>query len=90
MDLSAADTDSRAHGRADPHTPAEDAGLQRGDIITAFDGVAVTNMQELANRLKYYKGGETVEMTIQTAPNGAYEEKTVEVTLGLKSEYMQQ
>lgn len=71
-------------------TPAEDAGLQRGDIITAFDGVAVTNMQELANRLKYYKGGETVEMTIQTAPNGAYEEKTVEVTLGLKSEYMQQ
>ena len=71
-------------------TPAEDAGLQRGDIITAFDGVAVTNMQELANRLKYYNGGETVEMTIQTAPNGAYEEKTVEVTLGLKSEYMQQ
>ena len=71
-------------------TPAEDAGLQRGDIITAFDGVAVTNMQELANRLKYYKGGETVEMTIQTAPNRAYEEKTVEVTLGLKSEYMQQ
>ncbi len=71
-------------------TPAEDAGLQRGDIITAFDDVAVTNMQELANRLKYYKGGETVEMTIQTAPNGAYEEKTIKVTLGLKSDYQRQ
>lgn len=71
-------------------TPAEEAGLQRGDIITAFDDMAVTNMQELANRLKYYKGGETVEMTIQTAPNGAYEEKTIQVTLGLKSDYQRQ
>ena len=71
-------------------TPAEEAGLQRGDIITAFDDVAVTNMDELSNRLQYYKGGETVEMTIQTAPNGAYEEKTIEITLGLKSDYMQQ
>lgn len=72
------------------NTPADKAGLQKGDIITAFDDMAVTSMEELANRLKYYKGGETVEMTIQTAPNGAYEEKTIEITLGLKSDYMQQ
>lgn len=71
-------------------TPAEEAGLQRGDIITAFDDVAVTNMNELSARLQYYKGGETVEMTIQTAPNGAYEEKTIEITLGLRSDYVGQ
>lgn len=71
-------------------TPAEEAGLQRGDIITAFDDVAVTDMEELSARLQYYKGGETVEMTIQTAPEGAYVEKTLEITLGLRSDYMQQ
>ena len=46
-------------------------------------------MDELTARLQYYKGGETVEMTIQTAPEGAYVEKTLEITLGLRSEYMQ-
>lgn len=71
-------------------TPAEEAGLQRGDIITAFDDVAVTSMEELSARLQYYKGGETVEMTIQTAPDGAYVEKTIEITLGLRSDYTQQ
>lgn len=71
-------------------TPAEDAGLKRGDIITAFDDTPVTSMEELSARLQYYKGGETVELTIQTAPNGAYEEKTIEITLGLKSDYLQQ
>lgn len=70
-------------------TPAEEAGLQRGDIITAFDDTAVRSMEELTARLQYYKGGETVEMTIQTAPEGAYVEKTLEITLGLRREYMQ-
>lgn len=70
-------------------TPAEEAGLQRGDIITAFDDTAVRSMEELTARLQYYKGGETVEMTIQTAPEGAYVEKTIEITLGLRSDYMQ-
>lgn len=68
-------------------SPAEDAGLQRGDIITSFDDVDVTSMEALRERLEYYKGGETVEMTIQSAANGAYTEKTVSITLGLKSDY---
>ena len=69
--------------------PAEEAGLQKGDIITAFDGVTITSMEDLQNRLQYYSGGETVDMTIQTAAGGAYTEKTVSITLGLKSDYMQ-
>lgn len=68
-------------------SPAEDAGLQKGDIITAFDDVTVTSMEELRSRLQYYKGGETVEMTIQTAADGAYTEKTISITLGLKANY---
>ena len=66
---------------------AAKAGLQVGDIITAFDDVQVTTMDELKDRLQYYKGGETVEMKVQSAANGAYTEKTVSITLGLKSDY---
>ena len=68
-------------------SPAEEAGLEKGDIITAFDDVTVTSMDDLKNRLQYYKGGEAVEMTVQSAAGGAYTEKTVTITLGLKSDY---
>lgn len=68
-------------------SPAEEAGLRKGDIITAFDDVAVTSMEGLRDRLQYYRGGETVEMTIQTAESGAYTEKTISITLGLKNDY---
>lgn len=68
-------------------SPAEEAGLQKGDIITAFDDVAVTSMEGLRERLQYYKGGETVDMTVQSAADGAYTEKTISITLGLKNDY---
>ena len=45
------------------------------------------DLDDLKNRLQYYKGGETVEMTVQSAAGGAYTEKTVTITLGLKSDY---
>lgn len=61
---------------------AEAAGIQKGDIVTAFDGVTVSSREELKNILLYYKAGETVEVTIQRSNNGAYEESTVSVTLG--------
>ena len=44
-------------------------------------------MEGLRDRLQYYRGGETVEMTIQTAESGAYTEKTITITLGLKNDY---
>ncbi len=70
--------------------PADEAGLQKGDIITAFDGIAITSMEELQNRLQYYSGGETVDLTVQSAADGAYTEKTVTITLGLRSDYVSQ
>ena len=32
--------------------------------------------------MKYYKAGETVNMTVQTVENGQYVERTIEITLG--------
>ncbi|MDO4294198.1 MAG: trypsin-like peptidase domain-containing protein [Eubacteriales bacterium] len=59
------------------------AGIQRGDVITQFDGKNVTDIQELKDMIEYYTAGETVSVTVKTpAAGGDYTEKTVNVTLG--------
>jgi serine protease Do len=60
---------------------ADNAGIQKGDIITDFDGVSISSREELKNTLLYYSPGETVEVTIQRSNNGGYEESKVTVTL---------
>lgn len=61
---------------------AEKAGLVKGDIITKFDGMSISDYDDLISSLQYYKAGETVEIVIQRAKeSGGYEEKTLQVTL---------
>ena len=62
-------------------SPAEKAGIKKGDIITAFDGREVASMTVLKERMRYYAAGTTVEITIKSASNG-YEEQNISVTLG--------
>ena len=61
---------------------AEQVGLQKGDIITNFDGTSVSALADLKEQLAYYKTGEQVEITYSTRENGQYAEKTATVTLG--------
>ena len=61
---------------------AERAGLQKGDIITKFDGTSVSALADLKEQVAYYKTGEQVEITYSTQENGQYVEKTATVTLG--------
>lgn len=64
--------------------PGDKAGLQKGDIITAFDGISVKDYNELVRTLQYYKAGETINLTIQRAGrNGGYAEKTISIVLGV-------
>lgn len=63
-------------------TAADDAGLVKGDIITAFDGNSITSMEGLQGILEYYAAGTTVDLTVERASNGGYEKETVSVTLG--------
>jgi len=64
------------------NTAAANAGLTRGDILVEFDGEKVKTMEELASLLEYYQKGTTVNIVImQGSPNG-YQEKTITVTLG--------
>ena len=68
-------------------SPAADAGLQKGDIITKFDGSSVTSMQDLETQLAYYAAGEEVPVTIQRQNGSEYEEQKVTITLGKLSDY---
>ena len=44
--------------------PAEDAGLERGDVITAIDGKLVEGSNELRNRIAATKPGARVTLTV--------------------------
>lgn len=64
---------------------AAKAGLSKGSIITALEGVGVDDMSALKEQLQYYRVGETVKVTVQVpSEKGEYKEQTVEVTLGTK------
>lgn len=43
-------------------TPARDAGLKAGDIITDFDGTRITTMEELLGQLYFKQVGDLVEV----------------------------
>ena len=62
-------------------TGAETAGLVRGNIVVAFDGVTVQNQEELTKQMQYYKAGESVEITIMVNSANGYQQKNVTVTL---------
>ena len=61
-----------------PGTPADDGGLQKGDVITEVDGERVTDGIALIVAIRTHQPGETVEFTIER--DG--EERTVALTLG--------
>ncbi|MGD0985625.1 MAG: trypsin-like peptidase domain-containing protein [Acidimicrobiales bacterium] len=62
-----------------PGTPAYQAGLQAGDVITAFDGHTTPTMSELASLIHKLRPGDRVNVTFESPYGGA---ETVTVTLG--------
>ena len=71
-------------------SPAEDAGLKKGDIITKFDGSSVTSTSGLKETLAYYAAGEEVPVTISRQSGDGYEEQKVTLTLGAAADYQSQ
>ena len=65
-------------------SPAQAAGICKGDIIVKFDGQKVSDGDDLLDKLQYYKSGEKIEAVIARATNGEYEENTIELTLGTR------
>ncbi len=60
---------------------AQLAGLSAKTVITHFDGMRITSISNLKNRLDYYAAGETVTLTVQVYKNNSYAEQTVTVVL---------
>ena len=65
-------------------SPAQEAGICKGDIIVKFDGQKVSDGDDLLDKLQYYKSGEKIEAVIARATNGEYEENTIVLTLGTR------
>ena len=60
-----------------PGTPAEDSGLQEGDVVTAVNGERVTDGIALIVAIRTYQPGETIEFTVLRDGD----EQVVEITL---------
>ena len=61
-----------------PGSSADEAGIQRGDIVTAIDGETVDSMATLAGRIRAHEPDDTVEITVVRGDD----EETLTVTLG--------
>jgi putative serine protease PepD len=61
-------------------SPAADAGLKAGDVITAIDGKAIGSADELTAAISAHQPNDKVTLTIDR--NGTT--KTVDVTLGVR------
>ena len=63
-------------------TPAERAGLKKGDIITYFDGESVETMEELSVLLDCSQAGSKIQIDVMVTTQNGYEERMIEVILG--------
>ncbi len=61
---------------------ADNAGIQKSDIITKLDGQKVSSKAEINEQLQYYTAGEEIEIGVARLEDGEYEESTITVTLG--------
>ena len=65
---------------------AEQAGLQKHDIICAIDGTSVSTFEQLREEISYYAAGDQAELTVERLENGQYTEQKVTVTFGSYAE----
>lgn len=67
--------------------PADQSGIMEKDIIIGLDRYSISDTSDLQDALSYFKGGDTVTVTVERVINGAYEEMEIEVTLAYKRDF---
>jgi len=72
--------DGAVIARIESGTPAEQAGLQEGDVVVAIDGEVVTGSGDLTGGIRGYQPGDTV--TLDVVRDG--DRRQVQVTLGTR------
>jgi S1-C subfamily serine protease len=63
-----------------PESPAEEAGLEPGDVITEMDGDKISDLDSFIKKVHGFEPGEEITLTVYR--NGESEPLEVEVTLG--------
>ncbi len=66
--------------------PADEAGLQLGDIITAVNGTTITSSQELSSQISYYSPDDTVTLTVERISGNSFQEISIDVKLTSQDE----
>ena len=64
-----------------PGEAADNAGIQKNDIVTKLDGQKVSSKADINEKLQYYSAGEEIQIQVARLNDGEYEEATVTVTL---------
>ena len=67
-------------------SPAEQAGIYMGDIITSVNGRKLSSMNELREILSYIRFGSEIKVEISRKNRGEYDSKEISVTLGKRPE----
>ena len=67
-----------------PGEAADNAGIQKNDIVTKLDGQKVSSKADINEKLQYYSAGEEIEIQVARLKDGEYEESTVTVTLSAR------
>ena len=62
-------------------SPADEAGVQIGDVVVAVDGEEIESYDELREEMSYYAAGDTVTITVERAKGNEYKQKDIEITL---------
>ncbi len=65
-----------------PGEPADQAGLQAGDIVLAMDGTKLDGNQDFLQRIAIVPPGDTITLDVLKAAASGLEEATVSITLG--------
>jgi|GEM_PF-2115225 len=66
---------------------ADQAGILAGDIITKINGSPVTTRTQLQEKVKSYRCGTEIEVTLARLENGEYTERNLTVILGSKADF---
>ena len=61
---------------------ADNAGIQKSDIITKLDGQKVSSKSDINDKLQYYTAGEEIQISVARLSGGEYKESEITVTLG--------
>ncbi|HTX30619.1 MAG TPA: trypsin-like peptidase domain-containing protein [Solirubrobacteraceae bacterium] len=80
VDLNGGSTGGAEISQVEPGSPASNAGLQQGDVVTAIDGKKMTSTQQFIETVDNYSPGQVVTLTVKRGSGS----QSIKLTLGTR------